>query len=118
MKTLKIFAAFCLIIQAIAAFAAPIKKGEVLTVFRAPAGIELNEESLKNGRVRKFIEVTAESAGGKLTSIFDALSLSNKEGNIFVFITSDRLTSEELAAALKNDPNVLSASPNRELTLF
>ncbi len=118
MKTLKIFAALCLIIQAFAVLAAGTKNGEVLAVLKAPAGIELTEQSLKDGNLRKFIEVTAESAGGKLAGMFDALSLVNEEGNIFVFIKSDRLTSHELASALKQDPNVVSASPNREVNLY
>ena len=79
------------------------------------AGMTLTEESLKSGRIRKYIDITADSAGGKTASIFDALTLTNKDGYIFVFIVSDSKTSEQLASDLKSDPNVVSASPNRQL---
>ncbi len=118
MKALRIFIAICLIVPAISAWGAETKRGEVLAVLKTPAGMTLTEDSLKSGRVRKYIDLTAESAGGKTASIFDALSLMNKDGYIFVFIVSDAKTSEQLAADLKSDPNVVSASPNREVHMY
>ena len=117
MKALRILIAVCIIAQAFAAWGAENQRGEVLVVLKTPAGMTLNEESLKSGRIRRYIDLTAESAGAKVISIFDSLSLMNKEGNIFVFMASDSKTSEQLAEELKSDPNVLSASPNREVHL-
>ena len=117
MKVLRILIAVCIIAQAFAAWGAENQRGEVLVVLKTPAGMTLNEESLKSGRIRRYIDLTAESAGAKVISIFDSLSLMNKEGNIFVFMASDSKTSEQLAEELKSDPNVLSASPNREVHL-
>ncbi|MBR4197041.1 MAG: hypothetical protein IKQ95_10065 [Synergistaceae bacterium] len=115
MKVLRILIALCLIVPAFSAFGAETKRGEVLAVLKTPAGMTLTEESLKGGRIRKYIDITADSAGGKTASIFDALTLTNKDGYIFVFIVSDSKTSEQLASDLKSDPNVVSASPNRQL---
>ncbi len=117
MKALRILIAICLIVPAVSALGAENKRGEVLAVLKTPAGMTLTEESLKSGRIRRYIDLTAESAGGKTSSIFDALTLTNKDGYIFVFIVSDGKTSEQLAADLKSDPNVVSASPNRQLHL-
>ena len=118
MKALKIFIAICLIVPAFSSWAAENKRGEVLAVLKTPAGMTLTEESLKSGRVRKYIDLTADSAGAKVISIYDALSLTNKDGYIFVFIASDTKTSEQLAKDLKSDPNVVSASPNQEVHLM
>ena len=117
MKSLRIFLALCLIVPAFTAWGAENKRGEVLAVLKTPAGMTLTEESLKSGRIRRYIDLTAESAGGKTASIFDSLSLMNKDGHIFVFIVSDSKSSEQLASDLKSDPNVLSASPNRKVEL-
>ena len=117
MKSLRIFLALCLIVPAFTAWGAENKRGEVLAVLRTPAGMTLTEESLKSGRIRRYIDLTAESAGAKVASIFDSLSLTNKDGHIFVFIVSDSKSSEQLASDLKSDPNVLSASPNRKVEL-
>ena len=117
MKALRIFLALCLIAPAFTAWGAENKRGEVLAVLKTPAGMTLTEESLKSGRIRRYIDLTAESAGGKTASIFDSLSLMNKDGHIFVFIVSDSKSSEQLASDLKSDPNVLSASPNRKVEL-
>lgn len=117
MKALRIFLALCLLVPAISAWGAENKRGEVLAVLKTPAGMTLTEESLKSGRIRRYIDLTAESAGGKTASIFDSLSLTNKDGYIFVFIVSDSKSSEQLASDLKSDPNVVSASPNRKVGL-
>ncbi|MBQ7169623.1 MAG: hypothetical protein IJR63_06950 [Synergistaceae bacterium] len=117
MKVLRIIIAVCLLVPAISAWGAENGRGEVLAVLRTPAGMTLTEEGLKSGRVRRYIDLTAESAGGKTVSIFDPLSLMNKDGYIFVFIVSDTKSSEQLAEDLKSDPNVVSASPNRKVGL-
>ena len=113
MKALRILIAIFLIFPAISAWGAE-NRGEVLAVLKTPAGMPLTEESLKSGRVRQYIDLTAEEAGAKVISIFDSLSLTNNEGHIFVFMASDAKTSEELAKSLKEDPNVVSTSPNRK----
>lgn len=121
MKLLKIFAlSLCVIISAfpVLSFACQNGRAEVLALLKTPAGMTLTKESLKDGAIRKYIEVTAHSAGAEVASIFDSLSLSNKDGNIFVFFVSDKMTSDELASILKEDPNVISASPNRKLQMF
>ena len=118
MKALRIIIAICLIVPAVSLRAAEDRRGEALAVLRTPAGMTLTAESLKSGRVRRYVDLTAESAGAKVASIFDALSLANKNGYIFVFLVSDTRTSDELIAALREDPNVVSASPNREVKAF
>ena len=117
MKALRILIAIFLIFPAISAWGAE-NRGEVLAVLKTPAGMTLTEESLKSGRIRRYIDLTAESAGAKVISIFDSLSLTNKEGHIFVFMTSDTKTSEELVKSLKEDPNVVSASLNRKTRMI
>ncbi|MBQ3346071.1 MAG: hypothetical protein IJG51_00545 [Synergistaceae bacterium] len=117
MKALRIFLALCLIVPAISAWGAENQRGEVLAVLKTPAGMTLTKESLKSGRVYKYIKLTADSAGAEVVSIFDSLSLMNKDGHIFVFMVSDSKSSEQLASDLKSDPNVVSASPNRKVGL-
>ena len=117
MKALRILTAVCMIFCAVSAWGTEAKRGEVLAVLKTPAGMELTEESLKAGRIRRYIDITAEAAGGKTAEVFDALTLANKEGYIFVFIVSDGKSSEQLAADLKTDSNVVSASPNRQMHL-
>ena len=117
MKALRIFLALCLIVPAISAWGAENQRGEVLAVLKTPAGMTLTKESLKSGRVYKYINLTADSAGAEVVSIFDSLSLMNKDGHIFVFMVSDSKSSEQLASDLKSDPNVVSASPNRKVGL-
>ena len=117
MKALRIFLALCLIVPAISAWGAENQRGEVLAVLKTPAGMTLTRESLKSGRVYKYINLTADSAGAEVVSIFDSLSLMNKDGHIFVFMASDSKSSEQLASDLKSDPNVVSASPNRKVGL-
>ena len=117
MKALRIFLALCLIVPAISAWGAENQRGEVLAVLKTPAGMTLTKESLKSGRVYKYINLTADSAGAEVVSIFDSLSLMNKDGHIFVFMASDSKSSEQLAYDLKSDPNVVSASPNRKVGL-
>ena len=117
MKALRIFLTLCLIVPAISAWGAENQRGEVLAVLKTPAGMTLTKESLKSGRVYKYINLTADSAGAEVVSIFDSLSLMNKDGHIFVFMVSDSKSSEQLASDLKSDPNVVSASPNRKVGL-
>ncbi len=117
MKALRIVIAVCMILWCVTAWSGEVKRGEVLAVLRTPAGMELTEESLKTGRIRRYIDLTADEAGGKVAGVFDALTLTNKEGYIFVFIVSEEKTSEQLAEALKADPNVVSASVNRQVNL-
>ena len=118
MKVLRIFFALCIVAQSFVAWGAENVRGEALAVLRLPAGMALTESSLKNGEARKFIESAAESAGGKVASVYDSLSLINKDGNIFAFIVSDTKTSDELIAALKAVSGVISASPNRTMKAF
>ena len=119
MRALRIFLAvsMTLCLLSFPACASTPKRGEVLAALKTPAGMELTEESLKSGRVRRYIDLITDEAGGKTAGVFDALTLANKERYIFVFIVSDEKTSEQLAAALKKNPNVVSASPNRQMHL-
>ncbi len=118
MKTVKILLVLCLFIYALPALSAQTTRGEVLTVFRTPEGMTLTEQSLKDGPIRKYLDSVAASSDAKISNMFDSLSLMNKEGNIFVFITSDTKTTEELISSLKANPNVISASPNRQVRVF
>ena len=43
----------------------------------------LTKESLNFGSIRRYIYITAESAYGKVSGIFDALTLTNKDKYIF-----------------------------------
>ena len=115
MKLLALFMA--VICFSFPAFSGETAKGEVLAILRTPQGMSLTEESLKNGEIRKYIDLTAASVSvdARVVSIFDSLSLLNKKGNIFVFIASDKMTSEELASELKKNPSVVSTSPNRKV---
>ena len=116
MVTMKLLALFIAVMSfSFPAFSGETAKGEVLAVLRTPQRMSLTEESLKDGEIRKYIDLTAASANARVVSIFDSISLLNREGNIFVFIASDKMTSEELASELKKNPNVVSASPNREI---
>ena len=118
MKTIKIFLLLCLLIHAFPALSAQTTRGEVLAVFRTPEGMTLTEQSLKDGPIRKYLDTAAASSDAKISNMFDSFSLMNKEGNIFVFITSDTKTTEELIASLKANPNVISVSPNRQVRVF
>ena len=118
MKTVKIFLVLFLLIQTVPALSAQTTKGEVLAVFRTPEGMALTEQSLKDGPIRKYLDSAAASSDAKISNVFDSLSLMNKEGNIIVFITSDAKTTEELISSLKANPNVISASPNRQVRVF
>lgn len=119
MRALRIFLAVSMTLWLLSfpACGAAAKRGEVLAVLKTPAGMELTEESLKSGRIRRYIDLTTDEAGGKTAGVFEALTLANKERYIFVFIVSDEKTSEQLAEALKTDPNVVSVSPNRQMHL-
>lgn len=64
----------------------------------------MTKESLNSVSIRRYIDITAESAYGKVSGIFDALTLTNKDKYIFVFIVSDEKTSEQLVSDLKTDP--------------
>ena len=104
--------------SALPALSAQTPKGEVLAIFKAPEGMTLTADSLKDGELRKYIEASALSADARVAGVYESLSLMNKEGNIFVFILSDTKTTEELIASLKANPNVVSASPNRQVRVF
>lgn len=114
MRVLRMLAAVFLL--AGTAWGAEIR-GEVLAVLRTPDGMTLTEESLKSGDIRRYIDRTAGIAGAVTVSVFDSLSLMNKDGHIFVFMAADGKTSDELAAILKENPDVVSASPNRKVGL-
>ncbi|MBQ6972306.1 MAG: hypothetical protein IJP86_08155 [Synergistaceae bacterium] len=115
MKALSFLAAIFLLTGA--AYSGENLRGEALAVLRTPDGMTLSEDSLKSGDIRQYIDQTAGTAGAVTVSVFDSLSLANKDRHIFVFMAADGKTSEELAAILKEDPNVVSASPNRKVRL-
>jgi hypothetical protein len=57
----------------------------------------------------------AEASGARLERVYEALSAHS--GYVFAFVRSAK-TTEQLIADLKNDPRVLSASPNRVYRAF
>ncbi|MBR0202948.1 MAG: hypothetical protein IJQ56_01140, partial [Synergistaceae bacterium] len=90
--------ALILLLMSHYAMAATYKEGEVLAVFRASEGSAARISDIA-GSVNASVAETYET-------------LSELDGKIFVLIKSDSKTTEELINELKNNPEVISVSPN------
>ena len=118
MNSAKIFITLCMILAAFTgAFAAECMKGEALVVFKAAAGLEVNEQTLNDGQARKYIDGIAESADARIAAVYGALSVASGGQKILAYVVSDTKTTNELVNTLKADPRVLSASPNQQMHL-
>ena len=95
-----------------AAYAADYVQGEALVTFRAPSGLEVTEDSVINGEAREFIDGIAQSVGAEIAASYGTLSEASGD-KILALLRSTTKTTEELIRDLKENPNVLSASPNR-----
>lgn len=119
MNSAKMFITLCLVLLAFTgAFASENIKGEALVVFGSAEGLEVNEETLNNGSARKYIDGIAESAGARIAAVYGALSAAGGGQKILAYVVSDTKTTIELVSALKADPRVLSATPNRQMHLY
>ena len=91
-------AALLVLLASHSAMSSSYKEGEVLAVFRVPEG--------STARI-------SEIAGSINASVAETYeTLSELDGRIFVLIKSDSKTTEELIQELKNNPEVISVSPN------
>ena len=110
----KFFSAFVLIfifITAAGSFAAEYTDGDVIVVFKpeeqAEGQVTLSSVSLA--------EDFASLAGAELKETYE--ELSNSDNGVFALIHSDNTDAEEFAEKLKENPNVLAASPNYKFEL-
>ncbi|MDR1740320.1 MAG: S8 family serine peptidase [Synergistaceae bacterium] len=83
--------------------AARYVEGEALVVMR---GGTSGAQAMSDGYVRS----AAEAAGARVARTYSAIS--ELQGKVIVHVKSDTKTTEELIASLKENPNVLSATPN------
>jgi subtilisin family serine protease len=83
--------------------------GQALVLLRSDTK-EVSAKRLATAEGTSFIARVAKSAGAGVTKTWGALS--EARGEIFTLMTSDSQTTEELMAALKADPRVVSVSPN------
>ena len=71
--TMKLLALFMAVMCfSFPAFSGETAKGEVLAVLRTPQNMSLTEDSLKNGEIRKYIDLTAASADARVVSIWNS----------------------------------------------
>jgi len=87
------------------AMSATYKEGEVLAVFRVHEGAQVSSSSTQSR-----ISDIAESLNASVAETYE--TLSELDGKVFVLIKSSSRTTEELIDALKNNPEVISVSPN------
>ena len=85
------------------ALAGNYAEGEALAVFRVPEGVSVSAASTN------VIEAASE-IGASIAETYE--TLSEIEGKIFVLVRSSAKTTEELISALKERPDVITASPN------
>jgi hypothetical protein len=84
-------------------------EGEVIALLKNGTGTSM-ANAMSNGSVRPFAVAAAAKAGGKLEKIYE--SLSAQSGYVYMMVKSDTLTTEELLKKLKENPDVISVSPN------
>ena len=84
-------------------------EGEVIVLLKNGAK-DVMKQSLKDGSARVFATAAAAKAVAKLEKVFNALS--TQSGYLYALIKSDALTTEELVAELRKNPDVISVSPN------
>ncbi|GHV38142.1 hypothetical protein FACS1894187_16500 [Synergistales bacterium] len=106
-----VFALVLSVVSVSTADAAKYVEGEALVVLRNVTGQKLTMSSLSSSAGLSYVQSVANAAGAKAAATYHALSES--AGEVLAHIKSDTKTTEELIAELKNNPNVISAQPNR-----
>ena len=100
-----------------AAFAdTPAAPGEALVVLENPLTEPLTEEALASVEGRLYVAEVARGVGARVVNGYGGLSAAG--GTIFALFSAEGQTSEELVEALKQCPEVLAASPNREVRIL
>jgi subtilisin family serine protease len=84
-------------------------EGEVIVLLENATGMSM-AKATGNGSAHAFAVATATGAGATLEKVYE--SLSAQSGHIYMLVKSDVLTTEELIKKLKENPNVISVSPN------
>ena len=97
MKKVLALAVLVVLMVCPAAWPSEYAEGEVLAVFRVPEGV-------------KAAEAKITVAGAEVAETYEALS--EAEGKSFVLIRSGVKTTQELIDELKQNPDVISVSPN------
>ena len=87
--------------------------GQALVVLRNGLAEPLTEEALASVEGRIYVAEVAHSVGARVEKVYESLSVAG--GTIFALFASERQTTEQLVEALKQCPEVLAASPNREI---
>jgi subtilisin family serine protease len=86
-------------------------EGEALVLLRNNSSEKLTAAAVASSSVQNYVEGVAASAGAEAVETFDTISAWS--GDIIAFVRSKADTTEELIRKLKENPNVISASPNR-----
>jgi len=102
-----------LILACASSFAASnFVEGDVLVVMLAPEGVnEITTNFLESPECSEYISSALDPIDAKLMNIYDAISWA--DGKIHFLAHSDTNSTEKMIAALKANPNVVTASPNR-----
>ncbi|MBQ7577414.1 MAG: hypothetical protein IJT21_03990 [Synergistaceae bacterium] len=86
--------------------------GDVLVIMRAPEGVnELTSEFLNSPECAEYISSALDPIDAKLITLYDAISWA--DGKLHFLARSETNSTEKMIAALKANPNVITASPNR-----
>ena len=104
----KIIALFLLLAAATAAYSAEYTNGDVIVVLKNPSA---DDGQITASSLEFSASAFASSSGSSVKRIYPALSQAGK--GVFMMIHSESHDAEELSAMLlKNNPDVLAASPN------
>ena len=93
----------------------PKLAGEVLVVLKNELKEPLTAADVMSAEGRFYVARVAQTVGARVAHTYDALSEAG--GAIFALFASESKTTEELLEALKKCPEVLAASPNREVRI-
>ena len=113
MKKVLLYSLFMLMLFVNSAFSGEknYSDGEVLVVFKAPAGVQVSASGLgAGGELRASVTKAASEVDSEVLDVYD--TISELDGNIFVLLRSKTKTTEELIRELKARPDVVSVSPN------
>ncbi len=108
-----LLSSFIIILVSSCAYAASnFVDGDILVVMRAPEGVnEITTNFLESPECREYISSALDPIDAKLMTLYDAISWA--DGKIHFLAHSDTNTTEKMIAALKANPDVITASPNR-----
>lgn len=96
--------------------ASAAEPGEALVVLKNGLAEPLTEEALASVEGRIYVAEVARGVGAYVVSVYGGLSAAG--GTIFALFAAEGQTSEELVEALKQCPEVLAVSPNREVRIL